>query len=136
MIAESAVRPLRTAVLDALKDGAPSVNNRVYTAPVVTTASLPYLVISNYRAKSANFFGRPGWIVTLDLKGFVVLTAGDAPLLALYEEAQEAIHGVPLDIDGHIFLTGVLTLTGMYADPVAKNVWQFVATYTGDTRNG
>lgn len=135
MIAQSAVRPLRTAVLDALKDNVPTVGGRVYTAPVKPGADLPYLVISNYRAEARNFFGRPGWQVTFDLKGFVVLQAGDADLLALYEAAQEALHGVSMDVDGHLFLTGTLQLLGTYADPGDKSVWQFVARYTGDTRN-
>lgn len=134
MIADSAVRSLRKAVIDALKDGVPSVNGRVYTPPAPANAVFPYLVVGNYNEKESNFNGRMGSLVTFDVKGFVRSEGGDAPLLEVFEECYQALHQQGLDIDGHLHLEGKLRLQTTYLDPDGRTL-QFVARYTGETKN-
>jgi hypothetical protein len=130
----SAIRPLRTAVIGALKEGVPSVSNRVYTPPVKQSETrFPRLVVDGYEEDPSNFFNRSGSRVQMLVKGQVRSEAGDGNREALWGEVFDALHEQPLVVDGHLHLLGTLRRTATYLDPDGVTL-HFVGTYEGVTR--
>lgn len=110
------------------------VNGRVYTAPVVRDAMLPYLVVGNYSEQVDNFAGRPGSACMFDLKGYAYSSGGDRQLMELWEECYLTLHRQPLVLGNHLHLTGTLRLLATYLDPDDGKTMQFVAKYEATTR--
>lgn len=134
-MSSSAIRPLRTAVIAALKANVPSVNNRVFTPPVKQTEGrFPRLVVDGYAEEPSNFFARPGSRVSMLVKGQAKSDAGDGNREALWEEVYAALHDQALEVDEHLHLVGTLRRTQTYLDPDGQTL-HFVGTYDAVTRN-
>lgn len=133
MITATAVRPLRTAIIVALKAAATSAGDSVYTPPVAEGAGFPRIVLDGYMEDPRNFFGRGGSWVRCQVKGQVRSMAGDAPRELLWQEVYEALNGVALAVTGHLLLEGKIRRTATYMDPDGITL-HFVGTYEAETR--
>lgn len=124
-----AVRAVRAAAIDVLKEEVGSVNRRVYTPPIPATAALPYLVVGSYSESPADHYGHGGSDNGFDIRGVAKLAPGegDAALLAIYEEVYRALHGVDLDVEGHG--SGIVDIRFLrdYAEPSDHTIRHFVA---------
>lgn len=132
-MAQAVVRPLRLAVLNALKAGVPAVAGRVFTGLAPSGTPKPYLTIGDYAEGESNFFGRSGSDTTALIKGYVATVHGDTAILDLWGEAYAALHRVPLLVPGHAHLFGTLTLLTTYPEPDGSAL-QFAARYQAETR--
>lgn len=136
----SAVRPLRTAVIDALKDAATPAGTRVYPGLAPRNAGVPYVTVGRYAEEGVNWFGRAGSRVSFDVKGYVSTQdpygspiVGDTALLALHDAVYVALHNAPVTVNDHWLLMGTLRLVTDFMDPDAP-LHQFVARYEAETR--
>lgn len=144
MIAEPAVRPLRAAVIAALKSLVPAVDGRVYTIPLPQDdqgqpPGFPYITVGGYTEgpDAHAMAGRHGSEVRFDIRIFhrnAPGQFGDAGVLGLYEGAYQALNRQALSVDAHLHLWGTLRLTaGPVADPDGKTTW-IVARYEAETK--
>lgn len=128
-----AVRSLRTAAIARLQEVVTLVEGRVFTPPVPPTEALPYLVLASYSERYTGHYGQGGSESGFDVRGVVRLSAGDAPLLALWEQVYAALQGYPLVVPGHDAISGELRFVTDYGDPSDLALRQFVARYEART---
>jgi hypothetical protein len=132
---ESAVRPLRAAVIAALKVGTDLPDTKIKTGAIKQGLEPPYLLLQNYEEPVDNFHGRSGSKVSFLLKGFTLVQLGDDPLLELYDQCYRTLHRRRLSVAGHLHISGTLELLTTFPDPENNTLIQFVAAYEGVTRN-
>lgn len=128
-----AVRALRTAAIARLVEVVTLVEGRVFTPPVPPTETVPYIVLASYSERYAGHYSQGGSLSGFDVRGVVRLTAGDAPLLALWEQVYAALQSVPLAVPGHDAVSGDLRFVTDYGDPADPSLRQFVARYEART---
>lgn len=129
----TAIRPLRTALIAALKGAETSAEDRVFTPPVAQEASFPRLVLDAYTEDPAHFFGRSGSWVRCQVKGQAQSTAGDAPREALWQETHAALDGVAIPVQDHLLLQGNLRRIATYLDPDGVTL-HFIGLYEAETK--
>ena len=132
----TAVHPLKTALIVALRAANTNAGQRVHKTPIAQELKTwPRIAVYGEMEDPSNFFGRPGNEGRMLVRCEVICKAGDDPLEELAAQVEAALDNQPIEMGDHELIIGTLRRTiPKYPDPDIANLWLLPMLYESETR--